>query len=237
MNVHFLLLSCSALRANKACLLMDLHITSHFHPAAMAPASVNPTSLCQPLHCKVCFLSGFLEHLPSAKHSKNLFQSPWAGRDSGNHEVPASAESWCSSRTSSVQAWNVPSPQNLHSNASSSPSPPFWSSMSTSKHSTTHPIVVCGWVEGKGRERHSPLSSQHWQSFPSHLGIPLHVTHVEPYCPWQLSLCQVWLSVDCRFRSCQDRAGKQIVWCFRELPAAPGSGHLTASAEVPPQRD
>lgn len=68
-------------------------------PLSTPPASVNPST------AKFCFLSGFLDHLPSAKHSKNLFQSPWAGRDPCDHVVPASAESWCSSRISLAQAW------------------------------------------------------------------------------------------------------------------------------------
>lgn len=136
--------SCSALRANKACLLRNLHVTSHFHPAAMAPASVNPST------AKFCFLSGFLEHLPSAKDSENMFQNPWAGRHPGDHVVPASAESWCSSRISSAQVWSVPSPRHLHSNASGSPYP-FWSCTSTSKQSPpTPPWSVAGWKAAWG---------------------------------------------------------------------------------------
>lgn len=166
MNVHFLLLSCSALRANTACLLMNLHVISHLHPAAMAPASASPTSHCQPLHRKVLFSFSFLEHPPSAKHSQNLFQSLWAGRDPRDHVVPASAESWCSSWTSSAQAWRVPSPRHLHNDASSPPSPLF--GPSPAPPSTQHPPHSSLWL-GEGS---LGLSEQHVHRANVSTGLP-----------------------------------------------------------------
>lgn len=77
MNVHFLLLSCSALRADKGWLLTDLHVTSCLHSAAIAPASANVSTT------KSCFPSGFLQPLSFAKHLENPLQSPWAGRGFG----------------------------------------------------------------------------------------------------------------------------------------------------------
>lgn len=137
-----------------------MHVTSHLHPAAMAPASVNPSTT------KFCFLSGFLEHLPSAKHSENPFQGPWAGRDPGDHVVPATAESWCSSRTSSAQAWSVPSPRHLHSNAPSSLHIPF--GPSPAPPSTHHPPHRALWLGGRQPGASEPHG--HWANVP--IGLP-----------------------------------------------------------------
>lgn len=192
MNVHSLLLSCSALRANKAWLLTDLRVASCLHSAAVAPASVSASTT------KFSFLSGFLECLPSAKHSENLPQSPRAGRDPGAHLGPASVESWCLSRNSPMTLPLTPPfcslpvtlPQCWHSSLSLTS---FLVLHQPLRALTTCPTAVRGRVGGslgpvnhafvgptcrrgcqqpasreeKGRERRGPSPSQHPQGFPS----------------------------------------------------------------------
>jgi len=157
MNVHFLLLGCSALSADKAWLLTDLHVTSCLPSTAAAPASVNTSTT------KLCCLSGCLQPPPSAERSENPPQSPWAGRDSGDHLVLAWVESWFLPRTSSGRTWSIPSPRHLRSHSPRSPSLPFWASPHI--HHPPH----CGgpWpgrrqqTSRSTRERCGPSPSQH----------------------------------------------------------------------------
>lgn len=219
---------------------MNLHVTSHLHPAAMAPASVDPSTT------KFCFLSGFLEHLPSAKHSKNLFQSPWAGRDPGTmwsqlllkagvHPGPHQPKPGV---FLPPDICSVMPPVLLHLPFRPSPAPP----------SAHHPPHSGPWLGG--RQPGASEQCVHWAN--GSVGLPaalfpgkgrrpvallplstdkvslltwafLHTWHMWHFIvPVTAPLSNV---VECGL---QDHAGKQKVWCFRALPEM----HQSAPSEA-----